>query len=147
MKAKDIQIGHIYYVDFEPTRVGEFDKYHMALVLKKNVNNITFITVPITSNAKGLGKNKIKLDINQKLPKNLQDKESYAVYDQIRTVSASRFHNLMEDGEILEVIVDKDIIEDVLEKIITNLLYGMDKESINSIIDACKNIAKDDQEL
>ena len=35
MRAKDIKVGHIYYVDFEPIRRGEFDKTHMALVLRK----------------------------------------------------------------------------------------------------------------
>ena len=142
MRSGDIKVGHIYYVDFEPVRKGEFDKYHMALVLKKNANKITFITVPLTSNADGLGVNKMEISISEMLPKNLRDKKSYVVYDQVRTVSASRFHNLMDNGSVCDVAVDKSILLSVLTKIIHNLLYGMDDESVNVVLDACKSVEK-----
>jgi len=47
MKTAEIEVGHIYYVDYEPTRRGEFGKLHMCVVLKKNNDLITFVTVPI----------------------------------------------------------------------------------------------------
>ena len=28
MKTRDIQVGHIYFVNFAPTEPGEFDKKH-----------------------------------------------------------------------------------------------------------------------
>lgn len=145
MNAKDIKVGHIYYVDFEPVRKGEFDKYHMALVLKKTLNQITFISIPLTSNADGNGKNKVRIDITSKLPTNLQGKSTYAVYDQLRTLNASRFHNLMENGNVMDVEVDHETVQAVIEKVIKNLLDGLEPNSINAIIDACKPVEKKDQ--
>lgn len=142
MKAQDIKVGHIYYVDFEPTRKGEFDKNHMALVLKKTVNEITFIVIPLTSNQSGLGINKVELEITSQLPKNLQSKKTYAVYDQIRTVNASRFHPLLENGTLCEVKVSSEELDIIVTAIIQNLLQGMPTEQVTSILKACSSIEK-----
>ncbi len=136
MKARDIKIGHVYYVDFEPVRKGEFGKHHIGLVLKKTVNEITFITVPLTSNSDI--RNKIKLDITELLPKHLQSKETYAVFDQIRTLNASRFSNLAEDGKIINVEVPNSVIDEVLEAIIKNLTSDIEVQRHNTILDKCK---------
>lgn len=138
MKAQDIKVGHIYYVDFEPTRKGEFDKYHLALVLKKTVNEITFIVIPLTSKAEGLELNKIKLDIKELLPTNLKEKDTYAVYDQIRTVNASRFRPLLENSEPFDVIVPDNIVDNVFEAIISNLLFGLDEKRKEEILKSFK---------
>ena len=61
MKAQEIKLKHIYYVDYEPTQKGEFGKKHLAVVLKKNHDKITFVTIPLTSKDNGVGINKISL--------------------------------------------------------------------------------------
>ena len=141
MKASDIKVGHVYYVTFEPTRKGEFDRYHMAVVLKKTINEITFIVIPLTSNSDGDGRNKVRIDIREQLPTNLkeQNKETYAVYDQVRTLNASRFRELMEDNKPLEVVVSSSDMDTIYSKIVGNLLSGMDKQHKNAILDKAKN--------
>ena len=137
MKAKDIKVGHIYYVDFEPTRKGEFDKYHMGLVLKRTVNQITFITVPLTGNSDT--SNKIKLEINDLLPEHLRTKDTYAVYDQIRTLNSSRFSNLVEDGKIVDVVVPDSVFDEVLKAIISNLTSELTAERQALLLEKLQN--------
>ena len=130
MKAKDIKVGHIYYVDYDPVRKGEFDRNHLAIVLKKNTNRITFVTIPLTSSSKGDGVNKYLLEITSILPKRLQSKPTYAVYDQVKTVNASRFEPIYDDTKthIFDVEVPKPIMDELFERIIRDLLYDIDEE-------------------
>ena len=137
MKAKDIKVGHIYYVDFEPTRKGEFGRHHMGLVLKRTVNQITFITVPLTGNSDT--SNKIKLDIKDLLPEHLRTKDTYAVYDQIRTVNSSRFSNLVEDGKIVDVVVPDAVFDEVLKAIIANLTSDLSADRQAALIERLQN--------
>ena len=51
MQASKIKVGHIYFVQFNPTHFGEFDKKHLAIVLKKNLDRITFVVIPMSSKA------------------------------------------------------------------------------------------------
>lgn len=127
MKAQEIKIKHIYYVDYEPTQKGEFGKKHLAVVLKKNHDRITFVTIPLTSKENGLGINKICLGKLSNLPKNLKDKETYAVLDQIRTVSSSRFYKLKEDGNFIEVELPDDKFTMLVEYILKDLSFDLDE--------------------
>lgn len=140
MKASDIKVGNIYYVDFEPSRKKEFNGHHMALVLKKNINEITFIVIPMTSNKDGIGKNKISLGVIESLPERLKadNHESYAVYDQVRTINASRFSNIISDkGEIMEATLDKDKLTMVYKAIIKNLIYDLDDKIKDTLKQDC----------
>ena len=101
-----------------------------------------FIVIPLTSNQSGLGINKVELEITSQLPKNLQSKKTYAVYDQIRTVNASRFHPLLENGTLCEVKVSSEELDIIVTAIIQNLLQGMPTEQVTSILKACSSIEK-----
>ncbi len=133
MKASDIKVGHIYYVNFDPTRKGEFDKKHLAVVIKKNANKITFVTVPLTSSDEGEGINKVSLGMLNVLPVNLRDKVSYAVYDQIRTVNADRFSELMENGKPIEVELPHDKLITIYKSVIKDLLNDVSKDMLLEI--------------
>lgn len=126
MNAKDIKIGNIYYVNFEPSRPGEFGKKHLGIVLKKNNNKITFVVVPMTSDSDG--HNKVNLGVLECLPKNLQKKESYVVIDQIRTVNASRFMPLIEDGVIKDSHLDDERLMLVFEALFSDIAKDFPKK-------------------
>ena len=68
------------------------------------------------------------------LPTNLQSKETFAVYDQVRTLNASRFHELIENGAPIEVVVSDETVDLLLQAIINNLIAGLDIERKNSIL-------------
>ena len=137
MRKEDIKVGHIYYVDFNPTRKGEFDREHLAVVLKKNRNEVTFIVIPLTGSDVGVGENKIELNVTNQLPFHLRKKKTYAVYDQIRTLSASRFHQLYEGDVIIDSIVPEDEMDKLYEVIITNLLEDVKSDRKYEIIKSC----------
>lgn len=125
MNAKDIMIGHIYYVDYEPIQTGEFGGKHLAVVLKKNADKITFVTIPLTSKDKGLGINKIELGKLECLPKNLQNNNSYAVIDQIRTTSSKRFSSLYDNGNICDSILPKKQLHLIYRSVIKDFLHDV----------------------
>ena len=122
MKADDIKVGHIYYVNYEPTRRGEFGKIHLCVVLKKNNDLITFVTIPLTSKEDAPYGNKLPLGIIESLPANLRDKQSYAVLDQIRTLNASRFRNLKQDEEVVDAYLTNDTLLSIYEKVVNDIL-------------------------
>lgn len=99
MKYSDINTGSIYNVDFDPVRPCEFNKIHLALVLKKNNDKKTAIVLPLTSASNGNNVNKINLGKLNCLPTSLKTADTYAVYNQIRTVNANRFIRLKEFDE------------------------------------------------
>lgn len=134
MKPQDIKVGHIYYVHFNPVRRGEFSDKHLAIVIKKNVDQITFVTIPLTSKENGVDVNKVELGKLTCLPKNLRDKASYAVLDQLRTVNADRFTYLLEDGEPFEAELPDELLIKVLRGTIKDLLYGTSIEKQNAIL-------------
>ncbi len=125
MRAKEIKVGHIYYVKFDPVKKGEFGKDHLAVVLKKNNNKITFIVIPLTSKETGLEQNKIKLEIKNLLPPHLRSKDTYAVYDQVRTVTAERFSRLTENGVTYDTCVPDKYMDVLYQKVVENLLDGI----------------------
>ena len=134
MRAKDIKVGHVYYVQFNPTKKGGFDNHDLAAVLKKNDNEITFIVIPLTGNDKGVGQNKIEISITNLLPPHLQNKKTYAVYDQIRTVNAARFSTLSENGKEFDVVLPEEDVVKLYEKIIENVFPDLGKEEREKII-------------
>lgn len=135
MKVNEIKVGHIYFVDYEPVHKGEFGKTHLAIVLKQNANKITFITVPLTSADDGVGINKVSLGILDCLPKNLQEKETFVVLDQVRTANADRFMKIKENGEAIDVKLPKEKMILVYRALIKDLLHDVeDKEMLLSIL-------------
>ncbi len=122
MKASDIQVGHIYYVDYEPTRRGEFGKLHMCVVIKKNNDLITFVTVPLTSQEDAPYDNKFSLGIIDSLPDNLREKESFAVLDQIRTLNASRFRKLKHEEDVVDAYLNESQMSELLKALIKDFL-------------------------
>ena len=118
MKAQEIKIKHIYYVDYEPTQKGEFGKKHLAVVLKKNHDKITFVTIPLTSKENGVGVNKISLGRLENLPENLREKETFAVCDQVRTVSSTRFYKLKDNGIYIDVRIPDEKFTLLFESIV-----------------------------
>lgn len=133
MRSRNIQVGHIYYVDFEPTEPGEFDKKHLAVVIKKNHDKITFVVIPMTSKDNGVGINKVPLGILDCLPQNLQNKDSYAVIDQIRTVNSKRFFELKDGGNTVDAIMPKEKMHVLYKAIIKDLLHDVPDEELREI--------------
>lgn len=133
MKAQEIKIKHIYYVDFEPTQKGEFGKKHLGVVLKKNHDKITFITIPLTSKENGLDINKISLGKINNLPENLRDKETFAVLDQVRTVSSSRFYKLKDNGTYVEVELSDEKFLLLFEHIFKDLSFNLEEKEKRNI--------------
>ena len=132
MKANEIKVGHIYYVDYNPVKAGEFGKQHMGIVLRKNENEITFVTIPLTSNE--MGKNKINLGKLECLPERLRKKESYAVLDQIRTVSSKRFEPIYDDtAKRIDAIVPKELLIIIYKAAIKAFLKDVDAEDVIKI--------------
>jgi len=123
----------MYYVNFEPIRFGEFGKHHLAIVLNKSNDNITFIVVPLTSKAEG-NNGKIQIDVKEQLPSHLRNKETYAVYDQIRTVSASRFQRLTDNGETWDAIVPKSEMKRVIQAVVKNILSDLPNEAQRELL-------------
>ena len=134
MKAHNIQVGHIYYVNFEPTEPGEFDKKHLAVVIKKNHDKITFVVIPMTSKDKGVGINKVPLGTLDCLPQNLQSKDAYAVVDQIRTVNSNRFFELKEGDNIVDAIMPKEKMHILYKAIIKDLLHDVPDGELREIL-------------
>jgi uncharacterized protein YifN (PemK superfamily) len=128
MKASDIHVGSIYYVNFDPTEVGEFGKKHLAVVLKKNNNSITVVAIPLTSNECGVGANKLELGFLECLPERLRHSKSYAVYDQVRVVSATRFETIKDQGLPWEAVVPEDILEKIYKAVIKDLISDLTAE-------------------
>lgn len=71
---------------------------NLALVLKKNKDNRTVIVVPLTKSSNGEGVNKINVGKIESLPNNLKNRDSFAVYNQVRTVNCDRFYALKDDA-------------------------------------------------
>lgn len=128
MRLSDINVGHVYNVIFDPVRHCEFDGKHLALVLKKNNDKSTFIVMPLTSQPNGDGVNKIKLGNINGLPSSLKNNDTYAVYNQIRTVNADRFIALKEGGTKVQVKVEDEMYSDLLKLAISDMLHNCNQD-------------------
>ena len=62
----------MYYVDYEPVKNGEFNGWHLSVVLKKNNDKATFIVMPLTSSPNGDGVNKINIGKITGLPPSIK---------------------------------------------------------------------------
>ena len=128
MRFSDIKIGHIYNVIFDPVRFCEFDGKHLALVLKRNNDKQTFIVMPLTSEPKGNGANKIKLGVVNSLPNSLRRNDTYAVFNQIRTLNADRFIALKEGANIIESKIDSEVYTKLLRLAIIELIFNLEQD-------------------
>lgn len=134
MRFSDIKTGYIYNVIFDPVRGCEFDGKHLALVLKKNNDKMTSIVMPLTSAANGVGINKIELGQIGSLPMSLRGNPTYAVFNQIRTVNASRFIALKEGGNVIECPMEESVFNKLMLLGITELLYNVSQDEKISIL-------------
>ena len=128
MRFSDIKVGYIYNVIFDPVRDCEFDGKHLAVVLKKNNDKATFIVMPLTSAPNGVGVNKIKLGAMNSLPSSLKTNDTYAVYNQIRTVNADRFIALKEGSAVKECPMEKYIFHKLLFLGLRDMVYSIPQE-------------------
>ena len=88
----------------------EFDGKHLTLVLKKNQDNKTVIVVPLTRSSNGDGQNKVNIGEIEGLPSNLKTGDSYAVYNQVRTLNCNRFYALKDDlGNRVSVNIKNEV--------------------------------------
>jgi len=123
VKASDIKIGHIYYVNFDPVLHGEFNGKHLSVVLKRNNDKYTFVVMPLTSSANGVGVNKINIGKIAALPASIKAKDTYAVYDQVRTVNANRFVTVKSGSSSIHVPLDSAIWLNLFELAMRDALY------------------------
>lgn len=137
MRFSDIKVGYIYNVIFDPVRDCEFNGKHLAVVLKKNNDKSTFIVMPLTSAPNGVGINKYKIGSVMSLPKSLQTNDTYAVYNQIRTVNANRFISLKEGSVIKECKMETKVFNELLCLGIQELVYSIDQENKIIILKRC----------
>lgn len=128
MRFSDIKVGYIYNVIFDPVRNCEFNGKHLAVVLKRNNDKSTYIVMPLTSAPNGVGVNKIKIGAMNCLPTSLKSNETYAVFNQIRTVNADRFIALKEGGMIKDCEMEKDIFHNLLFLGLREIVYGLSQD-------------------
>lgn len=148
MRASDIKVGYIYNVIFDPVRDCEFDGKHLAVVLKKNNDKTTFIVMPLTSARNGSGINKLHVGQITSLPVSLKSNDTYAVFNQIRTVNASRFISLKEGKAVIEALFPREKFDELLVLAIKELVYSIDQDSKIRLLktayeQACVEKAKD----
>lgn len=122
MKFSDIKERYLYYVNFNDVRDFEFKDNHLSVVLKKNMDSRSIIVMPLTSSSRGLGETKIHLPTINALPERLKKSESYAVYDQVRTVNSNRFQPIYEKKDtIAQVKLDDEVFIDLIHSGIDQL--------------------------
>lgn len=128
MRFSDIKVGYIYNVIFDPVRNCEFDGKHLAVVLKRNNDKATFIVMPLTSAPNGDGVNKIKLGAMNSLPSSLKCNDTYAVYNQVRTVNANRFIALKEGNTVKECQMEKSVFHNLLFLGLREMVYSISQD-------------------
>lgn len=128
MRFSDIRVGYIYNVIFDPVRTCEFNGKHLAVVLKKNNDKATFIVMPLTSAPSGAGVNKIKLGPMDCLPSSLKGNDTYAVYNQVRTVNSDRFIALKEGGAVKECEMEKSVFHNLLFLGLREMVYSIPQD-------------------
>ena len=83
----------------------------------------------MTSASNGNGINKIHIGQVASLPTSLKRNDTYAVFNQVRTVNASRFISLKEGRSIVEAQLPQDIFHQLLVLAIKELIYSIDQDS------------------
>ena len=127
MRASDITPGNIYNVIFDPVRDCEFSGKHLAVVLKKNNDGATFIVVPLTSSSNGVGVNKLYIGKIDSLPSSLRNNDAYAVFNQTRTVNASRFITLKDGDRVVDVRMPKQKFYELLILSMRELIHNVNQ--------------------
>lgn len=134
MRFSDIKVGYIYNVIFDPVRDCEFNGKHLSVVLKKNNDKTTCIVMPLTSAPNGVGVNKIKLGAIESLPVSLKSNDTYAVYNQVRTVNADRFITLKEGSTVKECQMEKEVFHNLLFLGLREMVYNIPQEDKIAIL-------------
>lgn len=134
MKYSDILVGCIYNVIFDPVESCEFDGKHLAIVLKKNLDKRTCIVMPMTTSANGDRDNKKNLGRISSLPTSLNGSDTYAVFNQVRTVNAGRFIRLKEGPDPIQCPVEPAIFADVLSLAIGEIMYSATRDQKITIL-------------
>lgn len=129
MKYSDVRERHIYSVDFDPVNKSEFDRRHLAVVLKRNNDKRTVLVAPLTTSSNGEGYTKKNIGKIASLPINLKSADSYIVYNQTRTVNIDRFMQLKEDGKKIQCKIDTDIFADILVSCSEEILKEIDAKN------------------
>jgi len=128
LKASDIKVGCVYYVDYEPTLRCEFNGLHMSVVLKKNDDKQTFVVMPLTSSARGSGMNKVNIGKIAGLPPNTRGIDSYAVYNQVRTVNYLRFKAIKLRRKSIDVPIKHETFTLLYNLAIRDLLHNVHQD-------------------
>jgi uncharacterized protein YifN (PemK superfamily) len=128
VKSADIKIGHVYYVDYEPVRDGEFNGKHLSVVLKRNNDKYTFVVMPLTSSANGDGVNKINIGKIAGLPPNIRNSDTYAVFDQVRTVNANRFMAVKDAGNRIDVCMERGVRLNLFELAVRDMIFNVGQD-------------------
>ena len=128
VKASDIKIGHIYYVNYDPVQHGEFNGKHLSVVLKRNNDKYTFLVMPMTSSANGNGVNKVNIGKIAGLPARIKTKDTFAVFDQVRTVNANRFVSVKSGSSSIVVPLDRAIWLKLFELAMRDALYDVGQD-------------------
>lgn len=84
--------------------------------------------MPLTSAPNGVGVNKIKLGAINRLPSSLKTNDTYAVYNQVRTVNANRFIALKEGSAVKECPMEKHIFHKLLFLGLREMVYCIPQE-------------------
>jgi len=125
-------------VDYEPVKIPEFNGVHLSLVMKKNNDKQTFVVMPLTSSSNGKGINKVNIGKIAALPQELKKKDTYAVFNQVRTVNASRFIAVKcsskGSGGRLSVAVNNSIMLKLYGLLMTDVLYNVIQDDKISIL-------------
>lgn len=128
MKFSNVKEKHIYNVIFDPVRQCEFDLTHPAVVLKKNNDNKTCIVMPLTTESNGVGINKIDIGCISTLPSSLRGNNTYAVFNQVRTVNVNRFIAFKEmlggQNTPIDCPMDDSIFDVLLQKALSELAFA-----------------------
>lgn len=164
MRFSKVKEKHIYNVMFDPVRQCEFNLTHPAVVLKKNNDSKTCVVMPLTTEPNGVGENKIDIGCISTLPSSLRGNNTYAVFNQVRTVNVNRFIAFKEviDGQNtpIDCSMDDFTFGILLQKALSDLTFAytidekMDlyqklynEEKLNKCISIAYNIKRLDAEF
>lgn len=84
--------------------------------------------MPFTTATSGDGVNKIKLNPIASLPTSLKGNTTYAVFNQLRTVNASRFIALKQGGDVVECPIEKEVFSHLLLLSIKEIVYNVSQD-------------------
>ena len=141
MKFSDVKEKHIYNVVFDPVEQNEFNGKHLALVLKKNNDKKTVIVMPLTTSNNGDMINKKDIGILSCLPLSLQKRgNSFAVFNQIRTINVNRMMALKDDSGRIESKIEEKLFLELLGMGIKDMTFCL---SADEKIEFFYNLSKE----